>query len=155
MTKKNAQEDVDKSESGTRPKKDFAEELTEAVKDLVYISETDAGYETVFWRQEAGAAPFSVVDATVVLRCAGKDAQTPIREQTLDDFFSFPTTEQDWQTDEDKAMVRRYQNLKKLLEENLRDPKVFKIGAVEIDVYIIGIHQTGDLAGVKTSGVET
>lgn len=155
MTEKNAKMNQKKGESKPEPEKDFESQLAEAVKDLVYISETDAGFETVLWKPEADAAAFSNFDAASVLRLAQKPAQTPIREQTLAEFFRFPTTEQDWHSDEDKAMVRRYQNLQKLLAENLRDPKVFKIGAVEIDVYIIGIDKDGNVAGVKTSGVET
>jgi hypothetical protein len=138
-----------------RAKKSLADKLSDAVKDLYYISETDAPFEPFVWHAETGAEGFSSVNAADVLHFAEKLPETPIQEQTLADFFRFPATEQDWHTDEDKKTVRRFQKLQKLLETNLKDPKVFKLGEVELDVYIVGVDADGNLAGVKTQAVET
>lgn len=136
-------------------KKSLADKLNDAVKDLYYISETDAPFEPFVWQAETGAEGFSSVNAADVLGFTQKPPETPVQEQTLADFFRFPAAEQDWHTDEDKKIVRRFQKLQKLLETNLKDPKVFKLGTVELDVYIVGIDADGNLAGVKTQAVET
>jgi hypothetical protein len=76
-------------------------------------------------------------------------------EKTLDEFFEQPTQLQDWHGDEEKAQVEKFIRLKELISKNLRDVKVFKIGEVEVDIYIVGINADGKLAGVKTKAVET
>ena len=131
------------------------EKLAQTITGLSYTSETDCGFETVIWKPESGAEAFASVDAVIVLRLAGKPPETEIKEIAFGDFFAKLTAAQDWYGDEEKATVRRYQNLQNLLAENLRDPKVFKVGAIEIDIYIVGVDQAGNIAGVKTKAVET
>jgi hypothetical protein len=41
------------------------------------------------------------------------------------------------------------------LKENLRDLKVYRIGRIEIDIYVIGIDSQNNLMGIKTKAVET
>lgn len=41
------------------------------------------------------------------------------------------------------------------LKDNLSDISVYRIGQINIDAYIIGQTQDGDLAGVVTKLVET
>lgn len=147
--------DKDEKQLKKTAKKSWQDKLNAAVKDLYYISETDAPFEPFVFKPETGAEPFSSVTADEVLHLAQKPPETPTREQTLADFFCFPATEQDWHTDEDKKTARRFQKLQELLETNFKDPKVFKLGEVELDVYIVGIDAEGNLAGVKTQAVET
>jgi hypothetical protein len=42
-----------------------------------------------------------------------------------------------------------------LLEENLADLTVFRIGSIRIDIYVVGLDADGNLAGIKTKAVET
>jgi hypothetical protein len=42
-----------------------------------------------------------------------------------------------------------------LLEGNLRDLRVFKVGRIELDIYVVGINSEGILMGIKTKAVET
>ena len=62
---------------------------------------------------------------------------------------------QDWYGAEEKHNAERFARLQNLLEENLRDLKVFKIGRIEIDVYVVGLDQNNELIGIKTKAVET
>ena len=41
------------------------------------------------------------------------------------------------------------------LKQNLGDLKVFKVGEVNVDVYIVGKTGSGKWAGVRTAAVET
>lgn len=133
----------------------LTDKLTAAAKDLYYISETDASFESFVWTREAGAEAFSAVNAADVLRFAGNAPDAPVSEQTTEDFFRNSVTEQDWHGDEEKATLKRFVKLKELIEKELREVKVFKIGEIELDVYIVGINSDGNLAGLKTKAVET
>ena len=50
---------------------------------------------------------------------------------------------------------KKFLELQKLLEENLRDLKVYKIGRICLAIYVVGIDRDGTLSGVKTEAVET
>jgi hypothetical protein len=125
-------------------------ELNSASEGLFYRSETDAPFEAFDSKQEAQEA-----SAQNVLQLAGQKTETKVTEKTLDEFFEQPTQLQDWHGDEEKAQVEKFIRLKELISKNLRDVKVFKIGEVEVDIYIVGINADGKLAGVKTKAVET
>lgn len=126
--------------------------LESAVENLFYISETDAGFEAFVWKLDAPADKFSADD---VLRLAGEKSNAKVAEKSLEEFFKQPTELQDWFGDEEKAQVDKYLALKELLTAKLKNIKVFKVGETEINVYIVGIDEKGNLAGVKTKAVET
>ncbi len=44
---------------------------------------------------------------------------------------------------------------KNLLEANLRDLRVFKIGEIQIDIYVVGLDVENNLTGIQTKAVET
>ncbi len=53
------------------------------------------------------------------------------------------------------AECKRYQRLVKLLQTHLTDLKVYRLGEVEIDVYVLGKTESGAIAGLATISVET
>ena len=53
------------------------------------------------------------------------------------------------------AIAKRFLELQKLLEENLRELKVFRIGRIQLDIFVVGIDKSGSLIGVSTKAVET
>ena len=83
----------------------------------------------------------------------GDDAA--VRELDFDSFFGNYTDEQDWWGEEERAVAGKFQALVAFLKESLKDIKVYRIGDVEADVYIVGQTASGDFAGVKTKIVET
>ena len=127
-------------------------DLKIASEGLIYISETDAPFEPFIWKTEK---PLTEVTALDVIKFAEQKPDAKVAEKTLDDFFRQPTEIQDWFGDEEKAQVEKYLKLKELLTEKLKGTKVFKIGDVQIDIYIVGIDAVGNWAGVKTKAVET
>jgi hypothetical protein len=52
-------------------------------------------------------------------------------------------------------MVQRFQNLVSVLKQNLSQLQVYRVGNIEIDVYIVGVTDGGGLAGLSTKLVET
>ncbi len=74
---------------------------------------------------------------------------------TVDEFFAIATQEEDWHDQEEREMVQRFQNLVSVLKQNLSQLQVYRVGNIEIDVYIVGVTDGGGLAGLSTKLVET
>lgn len=123
--------------------------LTDACRGLIYISETDADV-TPFY----GSAT-DVVTREVILQQAVLPGDPPIEETTFEAFFGRLTEIRDWYGEPEKARAKKYSELQKLLGENLKEIKVFRVGRIQIDIFAVGIDQNGCLAGVRTQAVET
>lgn len=144
--KKNPEKNPEKNQS------DLLSDLKLASEGLLYISETDAPFEPFVWKTDK---PLTEINAQDLLKFAGQKTDAKVSEKKLEDFFRQPTEMQDWFGDEEKAQVEKYLKLKQLLTTKLKGAKVFKVGEVQIDVYIVGIEAEENLAGVKTKAVET
>jgi hypothetical protein len=120
--------------------------LKKATRDLLYPSESDEPFRVFHWKGR-----HDPLTSEELLKITKQDPDTPVEEISLDDFFSELTEEQG--LDEEDA--RKFQNLRKVIEEQLTDVRVFRVGEVKIDVSIVGKTKDGDWAGVKTSSVET
>ncbi|BAY19983.1 nuclease inhibitor homolog (plasmid) [Anabaenopsis circularis NIES-21] len=73
----------------------------------------------------------------------------------VDDCFQVAITEEDWHGEEEKAIVKQFQSLVQILKDNLSNLQVYRLGKIEIDVYIVGETPTGNLAGIATKIIET
>ena len=122
-------------------------QLTRRVEDLtkrlVYTSETDASFE-VFVEPEAGD----------FYRDLEKENR-PIEEISSDKFFERLVKIQDWHGDKEKETALNFLRLKEFLDSNLTDTRVFRIGRVQIAIYIAGLDEDGKMIGVKTRAIET
>lgn len=124
--------------------------LQTATHDLYYPSESDEPINAVLWPAQAEAGT-----AAQVQEQAKVDAAAQVKEISAEKFFERVLKTEDWYGEEEKALVQRFTELKKLLEENLRDLKGFRFGETEIDVYLVGLDNSGNLGGVATKIVET
>ena len=127
----------------------LAEQIKIAVKGLYYISETDAEILPFVGKQA------KAVSKQVILSQTKKAADSTVEERDFAGFFARLTEIQDWFGDEEKATAQKFVQLKELLEKNLRDLKVFKIGKIQLDVYIVGLDAEDNLLGIETKAVET
>jgi hypothetical protein len=130
--------------------KETLEALKGASRGLLFPSETDSPFEPFVWEGEEGKP-----DKAGVLERAGKPPRTPVKVMSLDAFFRDVTTDENWHDAEEKEEVRKFRQLVQTLKKALKDIKVFKLGKVESDVYIVGRTESGDWAGLKTKVVET
>jgi hypothetical protein len=128
---------------------DLAEKIKNVAEELYYISETDAEIE-VFEGKQAEA-----VTKEEVLAQTNNSSDKPVVEKEFNEFFTPLTEIQDWFGDEEKATAQKFASLKNLLEKNLRDLKAFKIGKIQLDIYIVGLDANDKLLGIKTKAVET
>lgn len=127
----------------------FNEKLSESVKDLWYMSETDAEIN-VFIGEKADS-----VTKEVIAEQAQIPFGTNVEEKNFADFFKNLTRIEDWYGDEEKETAQKFSTVEKLLKESLKDLKVFKVGQIEIDIYVVGLDSQNILSGIKTKAVET
>lgn len=124
--------------------------LREAAAGLLYMSETDEPFEAVHWKN-----PGRPLDAARLLELTHAKPKTPVREESLESFFKDLTTPQDWHGEAEREDVRRYQKLKETIQSRLSGAKVFRVGEINVEIYIVGLTPEGDWAGLRTRAVET
>ena len=124
---------------------DLLPELEAACDELLWRSETDCPFEVTVLPE--GQHP------SVLL--SSYPADTPVTVVSLDAFFGQSTVERSWFDSRELILVERYRNLRDLLETTLEDPQVYRIGRVEMDVYLLGTTEDNQVIGVKTKIVET
>lgn len=123
------------------------QKLTE---NLTWMSETDAPIQVFCWQDcSAIETPNQLLEQT------HHEADTPVEEVELETFFEPAVTEQDWFEDEEKETAAKYRSLLSALKENLSDIKVYRVGEVEIDVYVVGQMESDGIVGISTQVVET
>ncbi len=125
-------------------------DLRQAVAGLLYRSESDAPFAVFSWPDCAD--PLSPVE---VLAHTGHALGTPVTQQSLEAFFAGLTREKDWYGEEERATARRYRDLRALLARRLPDATVFRVGRVQIEIYVVGHTADGACVGLHTTAVET
>ncbi len=124
-------------------------ELEQATDGLLFMSESDYPFETLRWEGLSEITPQHLRET------AGVDAETQITSQTVEDFFRVAMAEQSWKGAQELAAAKKYQALVRLLKENLEDLKAYRVGEINIPVFIVGKSKTGNWLGVSTRVVET
>lgn len=137
------------SKAAKTPQADLSQQIKKAATGLWYISETDS---EIF--PFTGSKADSVTRENL-LKQIGKPPDTPVEERGFDEMFERFIKIQDWFGEEEKATAKKFAGLKNLLEKNLSDLKVFKVGQIELDIFFVGLDKEGNLAGFQTKAVET
>lgn len=114
------------------------------------MSETDAPFEIVHWQNQ-----FNQLTNEQLLKLTGHSDDTSVEIIKVDNFFSAATAEQDWFGEEEKATAKRYQEMVVALKQHLNQLKVYRVGAINIDIYIVGETESGEIIGLATEAVET
>ena len=127
------------------------------------LPELESACENLLWRSEADY-PFEVVvllldqqsfTVKTLLDNGDYPDNTPVTVVSLDDFFKQALVERAWFDSRELKRVERYRNLRDLLETTLENLQVYRIGTVDIDVYLLGGTEDNQMMGVKTQTVET
>jgi Nuclease A inhibitor-like protein len=122
--------------------------LKQATTDLLWSSESDYPFEVVSWEPGTELNPSDLFSNIY-------DTDLAIDSIALLDLFEPVLTIKDWYEQTELDLVDRYTNLLDLINTNLTEVEVFRVGEVEIDIYIIGKTPTGNIVGLKTRSVET
>ncbi len=111
------------------------QKLQQASAGFLYISESEAPFEPLTLNASADTLEEEL------LKLSGKPAGTVIEKTTLASFL---------------GTTNEYQNLQEVLEQELTNVEVYKIGKRQIDVFIIGKQkEEAGYAGLRTKIVET
>lgn len=140
-----------KSSESTSENNLFTEQAKPILTDLLYPSESDEPLETVtcYLKQTEPLTVSQIKDWQML------PPSVYVEETPEADFWEPVSTDQDWYGDEEKARTAKFQQLKKLAEEELTVRQVFRVGESEMDVYLLGLQKNGERAGIKTKIVQT
>ncbi len=129
---------------------EITEKLKQSSADLLMMSESDYPFEVFFWTAQANN-----LTTQELLQLTNHPQDSPVEEVALDYFFRNCAYEQEWHDEQQKQNVKKFQTLVQTLKDNLNEIKVYRIGTIDIDVYIVGKTPSGDIAGLSTKVVET
>ena len=124
-------------------------ELKKETAGLTFMSESDYPFKIIHWDKGQEITP------EFLRKEAKKGEDDPVEEKSVDEFFKRAVSMQDWYGNEEKATAKKYQALVKLLKEKLQDVRVYRVGSVNITVFIVGKDAGGDWVGLSTQVVET
>ncbi|MHC0061636.1 nuclease A inhibitor family protein [Nostoc sp. UIC 10890] len=130
---------------------EITEKLKQASDGLLMISESEYPFEVFLWSNQAQEP----MTAQKLLQLAGHPQETSVEEVELDYFFRNCAQEKEWHDEIQQQNVPKFKSLVKILQDTFTDIKVYRIGTINIDVYIVGKTPSGDLAGISTKVVET
>ena len=119
--------------------------------DLMYPSESDEKIE-YFEMEHSTDEKLSLADFRMY---NGIKPETVITEISFDDLFTPLIKTEDWFGDDEKKWAADSLKLKNLLTDKAKDFQGFKVGSIEIDVYIFGKAEKCKWIGLKTKVIET
>ena len=127
----------------------FGTRLQRTCEGLNFVSETDSEVVPVF-----GGEPLSnsILD---VLAAVGVSPSKHVTLVDPEQLFSRLTTKKEWFNEGQRANAASFKALKVLLDEELDQLKVFKVGKIRVTIYVLGSDREGKIVGVKMKAVET
>jgi hypothetical protein len=123
------------------------ETLTQASQGLLMPSESEYPFEVFVW-EDVELTPEKILELT------NYPPATSIEQVELDYFFRNVATEKDWHDKIQKENVAKFKNLLQVIKDNLAEIRVYRIGTIEVSVYIVGKTNDG-VAGLATKVIET
>ena len=124
-------------------------ELARAADGLLYMSESDYPLEPLRLEGAGGPTPERLREL------AGVPTDAPVEVLSLEQFFRAPISEPAWKGGAELASARRFQALARALTENLADVRAYKVGRINMPVYVLGRSPAGSWLGLSTRVVET
>jgi len=125
----------------------IAQTLTQASQGLLMPSESEYPFEVFVW-EDVKLTPEKILELT------NYPPATSIEQVELDYFFRNVATEKDWHDKIQKGNVAKFKNLLQVIKDNLAEIRVYRIGTIEVSVYIVGKTNEG-VAGLATKVIET
>jgi hypothetical protein len=128
---------------------EITEALHQLTQGLLWMSESDYPFETVYLQglPEIGG-PF-------LRKLCGQPDDAAIETVSIDEFFRIATSEDSWRSTESRQQAQRYRKLVQTMKDNLDELKVYRVGKINMPVYVLGRGKTGNWLGISTRIVET
>ena len=127
------------------------EQITALTKDLLYPSESDEPI-TYFEMELSTQEPIGIANFKLFNGILPETASTEI---TFEDFFKPLIEVQDWFGEDEKKWAADALTLKNSLSEKLTGIQLFKIGTIEISIYLFGKSEEHHWEGIMTKVIET
>jgi hypothetical protein len=128
---------------------ELIEQLKRATEGLLMMSESDYPFEVLSISLQENLTP------EYLRRLAGKSGDEPVEEKDLDDFFRNSISEPEWKNESQIATARQFQGLVRLLKSELFETTVYRVGEIDIAVFILGKSPCGNWIGLSTRVIET
>lgn len=125
-------------------------ELARAAEGLLMMSESDHPLEPFSLEATAGGPGHSRLR-----ELAGATADARVEVTTPEKFFAVAAGEQAWKGEAELATARRFRRLLRVLETGLSDLRVYRVGEINVAVYVLGRSPSGGWLGLSTRVVET
>lgn len=129
---------------------ELGDELRRACDGLLMMSESDYPLEVVRW--PGGGEQ---VEHARLRALAGVSEDAPVERQSVAEFFRAAAAERDYHSPAERATAARFRRLVALLGEGLTDAAAYRVGEINIAVFVVGRGPGGDWLGVATRVVET
>jgi len=122
--------------------------LERASEGLLFPSESDFPIK---------ALRFGVVEPTpeALLRDQGLSADQRVELSDVGSFFEGLTEAPADASEGDRATAAKFSALRSLLETELSDLRVYRVGKTDISLFVLGRHSSGEWLGITTQVVET
>ncbi|MEM9154982.1 MAG: nuclease A inhibitor family protein [Cyanobacteria bacterium P01_F01_bin.33] len=125
------------------------ERLQTATAGLLWTSEADYPFEIFEWTDR------TELDRDALLNFLALPPDTQVEHVGVESFFEKAMRDRDWYDEVESARAQRFRDLVAVLHQTLSQIRVFCLGTVEIDVYIVGRSAQETWAGLHTHIVET
>ncbi len=125
-------------------------QLNPLLTDLLYPSESDepVGWVTCYLGQPEPLIVSQLTDWLML------PPNVLVEERPEADFWRVAVM-QDWYGEDEKKRAEEFQRVKQFVENQLTDRQFFRVGQIEIDLYLLGKTPEGKRAGLKTKVIET
>lgn len=117
-----------------------------AATGLLMMSESDYPF-TYF------TANGAIIDDSLILSLAEQPAGTVLEKVTIDHLLRNLTNTASGSVNAQTA--QKFSSLAAVLKQELTDLTVYRVGEVQVDVFIIGLSTEGNIAGMSTKLIET
>jgi hypothetical protein len=109
-------------------------ELRSAAAGILVMSESDYPLEILNWDGKTSITP------EYLCHICGKPDGSTVQETDLDTFF---------------GAKGKFRKVVTAIKDNLADVKVYKVGEIDIPVFIVGRSQEGNWLGLSTRLIQT
>lgn len=128
--------------------RELVTQLKSASQDLLWSSEAEYPLKVFYLNKND-------FDENTLLKLHNYPVETKVAILAFRSFFESATKSEPWHNEAEQLEVRKYRALANLITENLTDIRVYLLGEIEIDVYILGKTEHQAIAGLVTKIVRT
>jgi hypothetical protein len=121
-------------------------QLETAANGLMMMSESDFPFEYFSTNEKQ-------INNALILKLANKPAGTLIKQTTVDHLLRNMVNPASGSVN--AATAKQFQTLASTLKQELTDLTVYRVGEVQVDVFITGLSLEGTVAGMRTMLIET